>query len=75
MSDDSKPQVNTRGGAGADQPPPPFEPDEELITYLERGRKPRSQVDKPGGSGADEPPPPFEPDEELITYLERGRKT
>jgi hypothetical protein len=39
MSDDPKPQVDTPGGAGADEPPPPFEPDEELITYLERGRK------------------------------------
>lgn len=71
MSDDPKPQVEIPGGAGADEPLPPFEPDEDLITYLERGRK----TNPPGGAGADEPPPPFEPDEELITYLERGRKT
>lgn len=37
--EDPKPQVDTPSGAGADEPPPPFEPDEDLITYLERGRK------------------------------------
>jgi hypothetical protein len=74
MRDDPVPQVDKRGGAGA-EPPPPFEPDEDLITYLENGRKPKPQVDQPGGAGAGEPPPPFEPDEDLITYLEKGRNT
>ncbi len=30
-------QAPASGGEGED-PPPPFEPDEDLITYLERGR-------------------------------------
>ncbi len=39
MTDEPKPpsQVPTGGGEGQ-QEPPPFEPDEDLITYLEKGR-------------------------------------
>jgi hypothetical protein len=37
--EDPKPPVDLPGGAGTDEPPPPFQPDEDLITYLERGRK------------------------------------
>lgn len=32
-----EPQAAASGGEGED-PPPPFEPDEDLITYLERSR-------------------------------------
>ncbi len=32
-----EPQTSTSGGEGQ-EPPPPFAPDEDLITYLERGR-------------------------------------
>ena len=41
MTDEPKPesQVPT-GGRGGQKPPPPFEPDDELITYLEKGRDP-----------------------------------
>jgi hypothetical protein len=73
MSDEPRPQVGKPGGAGT-EPPPPFVPDEDLITYLESGREPNPQVDKPDGAG-EGPPPPFVPDEDLITYLEKGRRT
>lgn len=33
-----EPHAPASGGEGED-PPPPFEPDEDLITYLERGRE------------------------------------
>jgi hypothetical protein len=36
------PQIPT--GSGEDEgPPPPFEPDEDLITYLEKGRDPNEK--------------------------------
>jgi hypothetical protein len=34
-----RPHVDARVGRVADESPPPFEPDEDLITYLERGSK------------------------------------
>lgn len=39
MTDEPKvePQAPASEGGGK-EPPPPFEPDEDLITYLERGR-------------------------------------
>lgn len=32
-----EPQIPPSGGEG-EEPPPPFEPDEDLITYIEKGR-------------------------------------
>lgn len=75
MSEDPKPELNAPSGAGAREPLPPFEPDEDLITYLESGRDSQSRVDTSLGAGASKPPSPFAPDEDLITYLEKGRKT
>jgi hypothetical protein len=44
MTDQPKvePQVPSGGGEGQ-EPPPPFEPDEELITYLEKGRESKEE--------------------------------
>jgi hypothetical protein len=39
MREGPGPDVDTPGGARTDEPPLPFEPDEDLITYLERGSK------------------------------------
>jgi hypothetical protein len=44
MTEDPKtdPQVPTGGGED-EGPPPPFAPDEDLITYLEKGRDPNGE--------------------------------
>jgi hypothetical protein len=40
MTDEPKPEPGVPTSAGEGQePPPPFEPDDELITYLEKGRE------------------------------------
>jgi len=40
MTDEEKPDPKISTGDGEEQEPPPaFSPDEELITYLEKGRK------------------------------------
>jgi hypothetical protein len=41
MTEEPKPdpQVPTGGGEN-ERPPPPFQPDEDLITHLEKGRDP-----------------------------------
>jgi hypothetical protein len=41
MPDESKPEP-PGGNVGGEQQPPPFEPDEDLITYLEERREPRN---------------------------------
>jgi len=43
MTDEPKPESQIPTGGGEGQEPPPFEPDEDLITYLEKGREPRGE--------------------------------
>ncbi|MGH2750871.1 MAG: hypothetical protein ACRDK3_08380 [Actinomycetota bacterium] len=44
MTNEPKPESRVpTGGDGGDEPPPPFEPDEDLITYLEKGREPKGE--------------------------------
>jgi hypothetical protein len=44
MTDEPKPESQIPMGSGeGHEPPPPFEPDEELITYLEKGRNPQQE--------------------------------
>ncbi len=44
MSDEPKSESQVPTGSGEGQePPPPFEPDEDLITYLEKGREPKGE--------------------------------
>jgi len=40
MTDKPNPEPQSPAGGEGEKPPPPFEPDEELITYLERDRGP-----------------------------------
>lgn len=43
MTDEPKTGSQAPTGGGQDEGPPPFEPDEDLITYLEKGRDPKEQ--------------------------------
>jgi hypothetical protein len=44
MTDEPKPESQIPMGSGeGHESPPPFEPDEELITYLEKGRNPQQE--------------------------------
>ena len=51
MTEESKADPGAPTGGG-DEQPPPFEPDEDLITYLEKGR------DMPGATGHSGEPTP-----------------
>lgn len=52
-----------RDANGREPGPPPFEPDYDLITYIEREQRPR---DLKGG-------PPFEADQDLIVGIEEAQ--
>jgi hypothetical protein len=43
MTDQPKAEPQVPPGGEGRGPPPPFEPDEELITYLEKGRESKEE--------------------------------